>query len=205
MCAAWGGGVWWCGVAGVDSTLVSVAEVTAWITYASSAENLFLGAQPGLVNTMNQVLLAVNAIQQQMASMQATTGAQFSNLGRRGSNEKAFSAIRNFSGDAPARNAAAAAQQLTPLVKQDQPPPGAPAGPLPGGVTAPLGLAAVAGLGVGNVMPSSPFPATVAAAEALTGPELNLLAIGFDNHFGIVAADAVGVRREKFITWIRRG
>jgi len=84
---------------------------------------------------------------------------------------------------------------LVPLLKET----GGFGAPLPGAAAPAGGILPVAPIAIGAVVPG--FPATVAAAQALTGPQLNVLSMLYNDNFAIVAGDTVVVRRRKFQHW----
>jgi len=55
---------------------------------------------------------------------------------------------------------------------------------------------------VGTLIPTPPFPATVAALDALTLAGLDSLAVVYNDNFGVAAGDNASVRRGKFELWI---
>jgi hypothetical protein len=70
--------------------------------------------------------------------------------------------------------------------------------PLPGGAAGGAGLMAPP---VGAVV-GAPFPATVAALNAITAAHLNTLARLFSDQFGIVAGDGLPKKRQKFSDFV---
>jgi len=73
------------------------------------------------------------------------------------------------------------------------------------GATHPLVLAALVApqLAIGVAVPSPPFPNTTQDIIVLRHSQLQVLAILYNQTFGIVQGDPLPVRQAKFQAWIR--
>jgi len=182
----------WLAISGFFESCVYQDEYLAAPVLVSTPGDVAAAVGPAVAAAVGPAVAAAvgPAVAAALVGAMATINAQFTNIRRGNRNKAGIKAVRNGA-------VVAGAQPLQPPLKvvAGAGPilPGGPgAGPLPMGHPFP----------VGTPIPSPPFPANVAALDALTLAQLDTLAVVYNEDFNVAAGDNVATRRTKFGLWM---